>query len=81
MLKVLFQLLFIILCIEFSFSQEKIYFIGHAYGSPLLKDSKMDPSVLTFFKNNNSMIIYGGDFVQDINNSKEIKNCLDFTLD
>lgn len=58
MLKVLFQLLFTILCINFSYSQQKIYFIGHAYGSPSKKDSIMDPSVMKFFKNNNSKIIY-----------------------
>jgi hypothetical protein len=40
----------------------------------------MDPSVMKFFKNNNSKIIYGGDFVQDINNSKEIEDFLDFNI-
>lgn len=78
MLKGLFLLLFINLYINFSFSQEKIYFIGHAYGSPLINDNKMDPSVLNFFKKNNSKLIYGGDFVQSVNNPKEIEEFLNF---
>ena len=56
MSKVLFQLLFIILCINLSFSQQKIYFIGHAYGSHVLNDDKIDESAMNFFKNNNSFI-------------------------
>ena len=81
MLKGLFLLLFINLYINFSFSQEKIYFIGHAYGSPLINDNKMDPSVLNFFNNNNSKLIYGGDFVQSVNNPKEMEEFLNFNSD
>jgi len=78
MSKLLFSLLFIHLYVNFTFSQEKIYFIGHAYGSHLPKDNKMDQSVLNFLEDNNSKVIYGGDFVQDINNIKEIEEFLSF---
>lgn len=78
MLKVLYQLLFIILFINFSYSQEKLYFIGHAYGNPSLKDQKLDPSVLNFLKNETTKIIYGGDFIYDARDEIEIQNFLGF---
>ena len=76
MLKELYQLLFITLFISFSYSQEKLYFIGHAYGNPLLKDQKMDPSVIFFLKDDTTKIIYGGDFIYDIKDEIEIQNFL-----
>ena len=78
MLKELYQLLFITLFISFSYSQEKLYFIGHAYGNPLLKDQKMDPSVIFFLKDDTTKIIYGGDFIYDIKDEIEIQNFLKF---
>lgn len=78
MLKELYQLLFIILFINFSYSQEKLYYVGHAYGNPSLKDQKLDPSVLNFLKNETTKIVYGGDFIYDANDETEIQNFLEF---
>lgn len=78
MLKELYQLLFITLFINFSYSQEELYFIGHAYGNPSLKDQKLDPSVLNFLKYKTTKIIYGGDFIYDANDEIEIQNFLGF---
>ena len=78
MLKEFYQLLFIILFINFSSSQERIYFIGHAYGSPFVKDKKMEPSVLSFLKDDYTKVIYGGDFIYDPDDELEIENFLEF---
>tara|TARA_B110000483_G_C18170618_1_gene533110 strand:+ start:1058 stop:1969 length:912 start_codon:yes stop_codon:yes gene_type:complete len=79
MLKGFYLPLFLILSISFSFSQEKILFVGHAYGNPNLKDKKLDSSLINFLNvNKNDKIIYGGDFIYDIKDTIEIKNFLKF---
>ena len=78
MLKGLCLLLFIIQFISFSYSQERIYFIGHAYGDPAVKDHKMEPSVLSFLDDDFTKVIYGGDFIYDIGDELEIKNFIEF---
>jgi len=77
MLKVFYQLLLICLFINLSFSQEKILFVGHAYGNPLEKDLIVDPTLKEFLKDKNYKLIYGGDFVQ-LNEEEEIQNFLEF---
>jgi len=78
MLKGLHLLLFTTLFISYTFSQEKIYFFGHAYGNPTLIDHKMDPSILSFLEEDYTKVVYGGDFIYDINDQIEIENFIEF---
>ena len=63
---------------ELDKQSDNILFIGHAYGSPLFDDEKMDLSVINFLKNNSTkkykFIVWGGDFIDNCNNSNEVKN-------
>ena len=78
MLKGLHLLLFTTLFISHTFSQEKIYFFGHAYGKPALIDHKMDPFILSFLEEDYTKVVYGGDFIYDINDQIEIENFIQF---
>ena len=74
MLKGFYLPLFLILSISFSFSQEKILFVGHVYGNSNLNDKKLDFLLINFLNvNKNDKIIYGGDFIYDIKDTIEIK--------
>ena len=78
MLKGLHLLLFTTLCISHTFSQDRIYFFGHAYGKPALIDHKMDPSILSFLEEDYTKVVYGGDFIYDTNDQIEIENFVEF---
>ena len=54
---------------------KEIFFAGHAYGNSKEKDKTINAELKNFIdKNKNSFIIWGGDFIQDCNDSIEIKN-------
>ena len=75
MLKVLFLLLFTGHYINQVKSQDKILFIGHAYGDPNKRDQKLDPSLIKYLSGiEKTKIIYGGDFIQECNDSTEVSN-------
>ena len=78
------KLLFLILFISNTNSQEnndKILFVGHAYGSHKLIDNKLDSNFLNFNNENNNRfkkIVLGGDFIYDCSNENELNNLYDF---
>tara|TARA_B100000886_G_scaffold112513_1_gene75611 strand:+ start:9328 stop:10260 length:933 start_codon:yes stop_codon:yes gene_type:complete len=83
MLKVHLKLLFLVLFINNVFSQvqnEKILFVGHAFGSHSDNDSSLDPILLEFTSSekNYSKIILGGDFIYDCNDKIEVENFKSF---
>ena len=84
MLKVFFRLILLIATISFTYSQEvsrKILFVGHAYGSHIDKDSKLDETLINFSNNFNRLyddIVLGGDFIYDCQDEKEYVNLISF---
>lgn len=57
---------------------EEILFVGHAYGSPLISDKQIHPSLISFFNRYDfehiKYIIWGGDFILDCFDNKELEN-------
>lgn len=84
MLKVQLKLLFLLLTISQTYSQlnnEKILFVGHAYGSHSLNDKALDPIFVDFsskYGSKYNQIILGGDFIYDCKDDIEFNNFLEF---
>lgn len=59
---------------------EEILFIGHAYGNPSKSDKQIHPPLISFFNSynfeNTKYIVWGGDFIADCFDNKEIENFL-----
>ena len=81
MLRVLFLLLFTSHYINQVNSEVKILFVGHAYGDPNKRDQKLSPSLMKYLRSiQKTKIIYGGDFIQDCNDSTEVSNFKKYDL-
>ena len=74
------KLIFIVLITNIVFSQEQkqeYLYVGHAYGSPSLKNKKIDPALDDFLvnqSNNFDKVILGGDFLQTCDDDEELQN-------
>jgi hypothetical protein len=80
MLKAQCRLIFIVLITNIVFSQEqkqKYLYVGHAYGSPISKNKKIDQTLDDFLvnqSNNFDKVILGGDFLQVCDDDEELQN-------
>ncbi len=81
MLKELFTLLFLSLFINpvnSQINENNVLFVGHAYGSHIIKDQTIDKELLSFIAEQKDhlfkKIIFGGDMIQNCEDEVEISN-------